>query len=171
MPAALQSPEHLLLSCPAMMFVRVCFFVFWCQAAFCQGWSAVRSFCSFAKAFISVLTNYVYICTYFCTKICFIYVTSIPCPRCEIFNVHLRHTPLAADVNTDQLAAATSGYTGADIAAVCREAALAALDEDLQAAVVGHRHFHAALQRVPPSAPQHGGTLNMYERFQRQGRV
>jgi SpoVK/Ycf46/Vps4 family AAA+-type ATPase len=51
--------------------------------------------------------------------------------RLEILQVKLRNTPLGPDVNLDMLAAATGGYTGADLAAVCREAAMAALEEDL----------------------------------------
>ncbi len=44
------------------------------------------------------------------------------------------------------LAAQTQGCTGADLAAIAREAALAALTESLDATVVGHRHFAAAMQ-------------------------
>ena len=44
------------------------------------------------------------------------------------------------------LAAQTQGCTGADLAAIVREAALAALTESLDAAAVGHRHFAAAMQ-------------------------
>jgi transitional endoplasmic reticulum ATPase len=47
--------------------------------------------------------------------------------RHEILAVHTRAMPLAADVSLAALAEATHGYVGADIAALCREAALAAL--------------------------------------------
>jgi transitional endoplasmic reticulum ATPase len=39
----------------------------------------------------------------------------------EILEVHLRGTPVGCDVSLQQLAEATAGYTGADLAAVCRE--------------------------------------------------
>jgi hypothetical protein len=39
----------------------------------------------------------------------------------QILQVHLRGTPLGSDVNLKQLADVTEGYTGADLAAVCRE--------------------------------------------------
>lgn len=91
--------------------------------------------------------------------------------REEIFKVHLRATPTAPDVHPAALAAASDGYTGADIAAVCREAALAALDEDLGAAQVHGRHFQLALDRVPASAAASSSLLQMYSHFQRQGRI
>jgi AAA family ATPase len=60
-------------------------------------------------------------------------------------------------------------YTGADITAVCREAALAALEEDLGAAAVAARHFDLALLRVlPSSAGRAGGDpLAAFRQFQR----
>ncbi|RLE77474.1 MAG: AAA family ATPase, partial [Thermoprotei archaeon] len=47
--------------------------------------------------------------------------------RKEILLVHTRNMPLADDVNLDEVAEMTHGYTGADLAALCREAAMAAL--------------------------------------------
>ncbi len=47
--------------------------------------------------------------------------------RRDILAVHLAEAPLADDADLDALAAATSGYVGADLAALAREAALAAL--------------------------------------------
>ncbi len=81
-----------------------------------------------------------------------------------------RCTPLAPDVTLPQLAQLSSGYTGADITAVCREAALAALEENLAAHEVAARHFAAALKAVPPSTPASGMMLHMYQQFQRSAR-
>ncbi|MEM2959367.1 MAG: CDC48 family AAA ATPase [Candidatus Jordarchaeaceae archaeon] len=57
----------------------------------------------------------------------------IPLPdfetRKKIFEVHLRGKPLAGNVNIDKLAEETDGYSGADIAAVCNEAVMAAIRE------------------------------------------
>ncbi len=47
--------------------------------------------------------------------------------RRQILAVHSRAMPLAADVDLDTLAEATPGHVGADLAALCREAAMAAL--------------------------------------------
>ncbi len=44
--------------------------------------------------------------------------------RCDILNVHLRDMPLTDDVSIDDLAGMTQGFVGADLAALCREAAM-----------------------------------------------
>jgi transitional endoplasmic reticulum ATPase len=44
--------------------------------------------------------------------------------RKEILQIHTRGMPLSSDVNLDMLAEITKGYTGADLAALCREAAM-----------------------------------------------
>ena len=59
--------------------------------------------------------------------------------------------PLDDDVDLRKLAEMTDGYTGADIEAVCREAALTAAREDLNIKKVSMRHFLAALEKVKPS--------------------
>ena len=56
----------------------------------------------------------------------------VPAPdgetRHAVFAVHTRETPLADDVDLDELADETAGYSGAEIAAVCREAAMHAIE-------------------------------------------
>jgi len=47
--------------------------------------------------------------------------------RQEIFAVHLRGKPLAKGVSAKQLAARSEGLSGAEIAGVCNQAALAAV--------------------------------------------
>ncbi|MEM3440521.1 MAG: AAA family ATPase, partial [Candidatus Bathyarchaeia archaeon] len=47
--------------------------------------------------------------------------------RYEILQIHTRNMPLAKDVDLRRLSEITHGYTGADIAALCREAAMKAL--------------------------------------------
>ena len=49
--------------------------------------------------------------------------------RREILGVHGRGKPLGDDVDLDELAAELEGYTGADLAAVVRQAAMAAIRE------------------------------------------
>ena len=89
--------------------------------------------------------------------------------RAEILRVKLRRTPVGADVNLDMLATATHGYTGADLAAVCREAALAALEENIDAKEVCARHFAAATGRTPPSPPPAKELAEVYAKFARPG--
>ncbi|MEL4304980.1 CDC48 family AAA ATPase [Methanococcoides sp. LMO-2] len=47
--------------------------------------------------------------------------------RLEIFQIHTRGMPLADDVDLNTLAGTTYGFVGADIAALCREAAMGSL--------------------------------------------
>jgi len=47
--------------------------------------------------------------------------------RKQIFNIHLKGTPLGEDVDIDILAKDTEGFSGADIAAVCSESKLIAI--------------------------------------------
>jgi len=65
-------------------------------------------------------------------------VLEIPSPDClgrkEIFAVHLRNKPLAGEMDMDQLAAQTEGFTGADIEAVCHRASLEAVRRVVEAA-------------------------------------
>ena len=71
--------------------------------------------------------------------------------RKKIFEVHAQKMPLAKDVDIDKLAKKTKGYVGSDIEGVCREAAMAALREDINAKEVKAKHFDAAMETVRPS--------------------
>ena len=83
--------------------------------------------------------------------------------RAEILTIHTRAMPLSADVDLAALAAATHGYVGADLASLCREAALAALRGAGGAALTGDAaavaqldvtmgDFHTAMQGITPTA-------------------
>ncbi|AWR94540.1 CDC48 family AAA ATPase [Acidianus brierleyi] len=52
--------------------------------------------------------------------------------RKEILQVHTRNMPLSDDVNLDAIAEMTNGYTGADLAALAKEAAMSALRKFLK---------------------------------------
>ena len=49
------------------------------------------------------------------------------------------------------IAKKTEGYVGADIEAVCREAAILALREDINSREIYKRHFEKSLEKVRPS--------------------
>ena len=59
--------------------------------------------------------------------------------RGEILRVHTSRMPLAPDVSLAKLAESTDGYSGAELAALCREAAQAALHETLESLQVRQR--------------------------------
>ena len=66
--------------------------------------------------------------------------------RLEILKVHTRKVPLAADVDLEQLASATPGMTGADLANLVNEAALLAARRAVDA--VRQRDLLDALEKV-----------------------
>ncbi len=85
--------------------------------------------------------------------------------REEIFKIHLRGKPLAKDVDISELAKQTEGYTGADIEAICREAAMLGLrefikpgmvKEELKEAMKGRKiykkHFMATIEKIEPTS-------------------
>ncbi len=88
--------------------------------------------------------------------------------RKEILQIHTRNMPLADDVDLDWLASVTYGFVGADLAALCKEAAMFSLrrnlpqiswkkQEELPQSVlekikVTKKDFENALKIVEPSA-------------------
>ncbi|MGC8710356.1 MAG: CDC48 family AAA ATPase [Candidatus Micrarchaeia archaeon] len=86
--------------------------------------------------------------------------------RKEILQIHTRNMPLAKDVSIDELANVTHGYTGADISALVREAAMSTLrsilpkimdkqhipNDILAELTVKNEHFSDALRNIQPSA-------------------
>lgn len=62
-----------------------------------------------------------------------------------------------------RLVALTEGYSGAEVNAVCHEAAMAALEENLSAKVVKLTHFGAALSLITPRTSQ--SLINLYEQY------
>ena len=66
--------------------------------------------------------------------------------RKEIFGVHLRNIKLSKDVDVDFLAKQTPGFSGADIANVCNEAALIAARHDKK--LVDKQDFMDAVDRI-----------------------
>ena len=87
--------------------------------------------------------------------------------RLEILQIHTRGMPLARDVDLREMARITHGYTGADLKALCREAAMNALRRtlpknylemgEIPASVlekikVTHADFLEAMKVVGPSA-------------------
>jgi len=89
----------------------------------------------------------------------------VPAPdektRLEIFKVHTKSMPIKG-VDLKKLAKETDGYSGADIEALCREAALFALREDIKAKSVEAKHFEKALKKVKPSIAE-----DVFKRYQK----
>jgi transitional endoplasmic reticulum ATPase len=90
--------------------------------------------------------------------------------RRAILGVHTRGVPLKG-VDLDDLAARLDGYTGADIASLVREAAMAALRHDPEAREVTAQHVEEALELVRPSLDEE--TIKYFEHISKllEGRM
>ena len=82
--------------------------------------------------------------------------------RISIFKVHTKGMPLADDVDIKKLAKNTDGYVGADIEAVCREAAMLALRDDLEASEITYKYFKDAIDKVKPGNKPQDDQLVQY---------
>ena len=71
--------------------------------------------------------------------------------KLQIFKIYTKNMPLGKDVDLVQLAASARNFSGADIDALCREAAMVALRKDVKATVVTLADFEEARKRVGPS--------------------
>jgi transitional endoplasmic reticulum ATPase len=88
--------------------------------------------------------------------------------RLEILLIHTKATPLAKDVELEELARRTEGYSGADLELLVREATFLALREDINAKEVSMRHFEEALKKVRPSVTP--DMLKFYETWLEKAR-
>jgi len=86
--------------------------------------------------------------------------------RKAIFKVHLKRLSVGDDVDVGVLAERTEGFSGADIAGVCWEAGIEALEEDMDSSEISMRHFVKAVERSVPSVNLEL-TLEVYRFFQR----
>jgi SpoVK/Ycf46/Vps4 family AAA+-type ATPase len=71
--------------------------------------------------------------------------------RAQVLAVHAARLTLAADLSLPVVAAATEGFSGADLANLCRVAAVEAVRRDAACTTVTQRDFEAALALCRPS--------------------
>jgi transitional endoplasmic reticulum ATPase len=69
----------------------------------------------------------------------------------QIFKIYTKNMPLAKEVDAKLLAFNAKNYSGADIEALCREAAMVALRRDMNAKEVTLQDFEEARKRIGPS--------------------
>jgi AAA family ATPase len=74
-----------------------------------------------------------------------------PSARRKIFEINLKKIPHNSDLDINQLVTLTSGFSGAEVTSACREAALAALQEDINSELVQARHFISAISSIVPT--------------------
>jgi len=71
--------------------------------------------------------------------------------RLHILRIQTREMPLAEDVDLEEIARRTQGYTGADLSDVVRRAGLLALRQDLGSQRIGRAQFEKALTEARAS--------------------
>lgn len=82
--------------------------------------------------------------------------------RVQILHVHTRRIRLAPEVDLDQVAALTTGFSGADLANLCNEAALAATRRGGEAVTLAD--FTTAIERIVAGLEKKNRVLNPRER-------
>ena len=82
--------------------------------------------------------------------------------RRGIFGVHVRNLKLGSDVDLDFFAKQTPGFSGADIANVCNEAALIAARQNKQS--IGKEDFLAAVDRIIGGLERRGSVISPEEK-------
>lgn len=92
----------------------------------------------------------------------------VPIPDAEarrsILKINTKTMPLVG-VDLESVVARTEGYVGADLEALCREAAMVAMRESRDADKITMRHFDAALKTIRPSSSK--DVMKWYENFAR----
>ncbi|OPY30323.1 MAG: VCP-like ATPase [Methanomassiliicoccales archaeon PtaU1.Bin030] len=92
----------------------------------------------------------------------------VPVPDAEarrsILRINTKAMPLMG-VDLESVVARTEGYVGADLEALCREAAMVAMRESRDADKITMRHFDAALKTIRPSSSK--DVMKWYENFAR----
>jgi AAA family ATPase len=83
--------------------------------------------------------------------------------RKEIFEIRLKSIPVSDDVSVDELVAETENYSGAEIVAICNEAAFLALETDINSAQVNMQNFKDALKMVQPRTSRE--TIEYFDNF------
>ncbi len=86
--------------------------------------------------------------------------------RLEIFKIYTKNMPLTKDVDIEHLATITKNYSGADIEALCGEAAMHALRRDVNAKEVMMKNFQEAMKSIGPSVSP--DMEKWYKSFMRQ---
>jgi transitional endoplasmic reticulum ATPase len=71
--------------------------------------------------------------------------------RLQIFQIYTKDMPLSKEVSLPSFARTTKGFSGADLEALCREAAMNALRTNAEAKEVTSSDFKKAMEKIGPS--------------------
>ncbi len=94
--------------------------------------------------------------------------------RLKVLEIHTKKMPLGdgkkllneneKKILLEDIAKKTIGYTGADIEALCREAGMLSLRENINAEQVKKKHFDEALKKIKPSVNK--STIEVYKKVE-----
>ena len=87
--------------------------------------------------------------------------------RENILKIHTKNMPIKnKEALIKEIAKKADGYTGADLEALAREAALLSLRENINAEEVHKKHFEEALNKIKPSVTTN--TIKVYKKVEEQ---
>lgn len=88
--------------------------------------------------------------------------------RSEILRLQLAKIPCSMDVGVDELARLTDGFSGAEVVALCQDAAIEAMDDSVDAECVEMRHFSRCLTTFKKRITAE--MLQFYDKFKNKSR-
>jgi transitional endoplasmic reticulum ATPase len=86
--------------------------------------------------------------------------------RENILKIHTKEMPLVKGISLKELAKETEGFTGADLEAFAREAAMIALRKNIDAVEVTKVNFEEALKKIKPSVTKQ--SIETYKKIEKQ---
>ena len=96
-------------------------------------------------------------------------ILHVPLPdsetRREIFQINFNNKAISDDVDIELLVENTDRFSGAEIRALCNEAGLAALADNMNASAIALRHFQSALTLV--KAQTSDEVIKMYQEYEK----
>ncbi|RWS23855.1 hypothetical protein B4U80_01942, partial [Leptotrombidium deliense] len=90
--------------------------------------------------------------------------------RREILNIKMQTMPIKFndDSNLNEIVRRTEGFSGAEVTALCEEAALLSLEESIDAETISFNHFTACLDNMVPRTTQE--MIDYYETYNSKNR-
>lgn len=86
--------------------------------------------------------------------------------RLKIMEIQTRKMPLSSDVDFDTLNIKMEGFSGAECVALCQNAAIHSMEEDINTKEVCQRHFQKALKNITPRITKE--MINFYDEFRKK---
>ncbi|ORX55872.1 AAA-domain-containing protein [Piromyces finnis] len=86
--------------------------------------------------------------------------------RIKILQIQTKKMPLDADVDFNALNQKMEGFSGAECVALCQNAAIHAMEEDIHIEKISQRHFEKALKNITPRITKE--MIEFYDNFRKK---